>query len=175
MDIAVMLRIERFNNPFFTGASAREVLHGMDEGFYGYAPVDLQQEVQSLMNPVAPFGAAIVATVEDLEAQTRIKVQHARAAVATTFDLLGFDLLQGSLWLDVRSTQDSKRRFGTVPTAAWAAFRQVVPLAPPVSEMGAGSAPTRAAEFLHATAATSFYGDLPAPSREAGGSLPSSR
>jgi histidine ammonia-lyase len=175
MDIAVMLRIERFNNPFFTGASAREVLHGMGEGFYGYAPVDLQQEVQSLMNPVAPFGAAIVATVEDLEAQTRIKVQHARAAVAATFDLLGFDLLQGSLWLDVRRAQDAKRRFGTVPTAAWTAFRHVVPLAAPVSETGAGSAPTLAADFLRATTATSFYGDLPARSRETGDSSPSTR
>jgi len=175
MDIAVMLRIERFNNPFFTGASAREVLHGMGEGFYGYAPVDLQQEVQCLMNPVAPFGAAIVATVEDLEAQTRIKVQHARAAVATTFDLLGFDLLQGSLWLDVRSTQDSKRQFGTASTAAWTAFRRVVPLAPPFEETGPASAPTRAADFLRTTAATSFYGDLPVPSREADGAAPSPR
>lgn len=173
MDIAVMLRIERFGNPFFTGVRARDVLHGMGEGFYDYAPVDLQQEVQSLMNPVAPFGAAIVATVEDLQAQTRIKVQHARWAVATTFDLLGFDLLEGSLWMDVRSTQDPQRRFGAVPTAAWTAFRKVVPLAPPFSESGPKTVPALAADFLRATQAATFYGDLSPPSRDTGGASPS--
>ena len=29
MDVAVMLRIERFRNPFFTGVNAGDVLHGM--------------------------------------------------------------------------------------------------------------------------------------------------
>jgi histidine ammonia-lyase len=191
MDIAVMLRIERFSNPFFTGVRSGDVLQGMGEGFYGYAPVDLQQEVQSLMNPVAPFGAAIVATVEDLQAQTRIKVQHARSAVATTFDLLAFDLIEGSLWMDVRSTQDPQRRFGAVPTAAWTAFRRIVPLARPFSDAGQSSVPTLAADFLRASPASTFYGDLPPasamapgytpseasvrPSRAAGGFLPSRR
>ena len=52
-------------------------------------PVDLQQEIQSLTNPVAPFGAAIVGTVEDLQAQTRIKAYRVQQVVSTTFDLLG--------------------------------------------------------------------------------------
>lgn len=183
MDIAVMLRIERFNNPFFTGVRAADLLHGTDAGFYGYAPVDLEQDVQSLMNPVAPFGSAIVATVEDLQAQTRIKVQHARAAVATTFDLLALDLLQGSLWMDVRRTQDAKRGFGRVPAAAWAAFREVAPLAPRLGD-GDGDAggqplpgvavpavavptvavPAVAAEFLRTTPAARFYDGLAAAS-----------
>src|SRR5882762_6325319 len=81
MDVAVMLRIERFRNPFFTGVTVSSVLPAAAEGFDDYAPVDLQQEVQSLMNPVTPSGSAIVATVEDLQAQTRIKVQRARQAV----------------------------------------------------------------------------------------------
>ena len=154
MDIAVMLRIERFRNPFFTGVAASDVLPGAADSFFDYAPVDLQQEIQSLMNPVAPFGSAIVGTVEDLQAQTRIKVQRARQAVDITFDLLGFDLLEGSLWMDVRKTQDPTRGFGTAPTAAWSAFRQHVPLRQ--------STALAAVEFLKATAASTFYrGDAP--------------
>jgi histidine ammonia-lyase len=157
MDIAVMLRIERFRNPFFTGAVAAEVLPGAADGFFGYAPVDLQQEIQSLMNPIAPFGSAIVGTVEDLQSQTRIKLQRARQAVETTFDLLSFDLLQGSLWLDVRKAQDPKRNFGAAPTAVWSAFRQRVPLRQDPAEERTQSTPQAAAQFLKSTAASTFY------------------
>jgi histidine ammonia-lyase len=162
MDIAVMLRIERFRNPFFTGVAASAVLPGAEDGFFDYAPVDLQQEVQSLMNPVAPFGSAIVGTVEDLQSQTRIKVQRARQAVDTTFDLLSFDLLEGSLWMDVRKAQNSKRNFGAAPTAAWGAFRQRVPLREAPSEEGAQMTSLVASEFLKTTPASTFYrGDAP--------------
>jgi histidine ammonia-lyase len=162
MDIAVMLRIERFRNPFFTGVAAGEVLPDAAEGFYDYAPVDLQQEIQSLMNPVAPFGSAIVGTVEDLQAQTRIKAQRARQAVETTFELLSFDLLQGSLWMDVRKAQDPKRSFGTAPTAVWSAFRQRVPLRQNAAERGLPSSSQVAAQFLQTTPASTFYrGDAP--------------
>jgi histidine ammonia-lyase len=162
MDIAVMLRIERFRNPFFTGVAASDVLPGASTGFVDFAPVDLQQEIQSLMNPVAPFGSAIVGTVEDLQAQTRIKTQRARQAVETTFDLLSFDLLEGSFWLDARKAQGPERSFGAAPTAAWTAFRQRVPLRPGTApqgtaEQGSRSIPLAAAEFLKTTAASSFY------------------
>jgi histidine ammonia-lyase len=157
MDIAVMLRIERFRNPFFTGVASSDVLPGVRRDFNDYSPVDLQQEVQSLMNPVAPFGSAIVGTVEDLQAQTRIKLQRARQAVAATFDLLGFDLLEGTLWMDVRKTQDPKRNFGTAPTAVWTAFRQRVPLRQGSEEPGSESVSLAAAQFLKTTAAATFY------------------
>ena len=98
---------------------------------------------------MAPFGSAIVGTVEDLQAQTRIKVQRARQAVDTTFDLLSFDLLEGSVWMDVRKTQDPKRNFGAAPTAVWTAFRQRVPLQQPTAQA--------AAEFLRNTPASTFY------------------
>jgi histidine ammonia-lyase len=162
MDIAVMLRIERFRNPFFTAVAASDVLPGAEDGFFDYAPVDLQQEIQSLMNPVAPFGSAIVGTVEDLQSQTRIKVQRARQAVDTTFDLLSFDLLEGSLWMDVRKAQDPKRNFGAAPTAAWGAFRQRVPLREASSDAGAQMTSLIASQFLKTTAASTFYrGDAP--------------
>jgi histidine ammonia-lyase len=158
MDIAVMLRIERFHSPFFTGVKASDVLSDAPRGFYDYAPVDLQQEIQSLMNPIAPFGSAIVGTVEDLQAQTRIKVQHARQAVDTTFELLGFDLLEGSLWLDVRKKQDAHRSFGAAPTAAWVAFRKTMPLLPAAGSPAAGSpAAGSVAGFLRGTPASTFY------------------
>jgi histidine ammonia-lyase len=152
MDVAIMLRIERFRSTFFTGVAAESVIPGRYADFYDYAPVDLQQEVAGLMNPVAPFGSAIVGTVEDLQAQTRIKVQHARQAVDTTFDLLGFDLLEGSMWMDVRNIQDAHRQFGPVATAAWAAYRKAVSL---------DSAPAATADFLKNMPAATFFGDLP--------------
>jgi histidine ammonia-lyase len=157
MDIAVMLRIERFRNPFFTGVALSDVLPGVRREFTDYYPVDLQQEVQSLMNPVAPFGSAIVGTVEDLQAQTRIKLQRARQAVAATFDLLGFDLLEGTLWMDVRKAQEPKRNFGTAPTAVWTAFRQRVPLRQGSAEPGSEPISQAAAQFLKTTAASTFY------------------
>jgi histidine ammonia-lyase len=166
MDIAVMLRIERFRNPFFTGVAVADVLPGAGGGLFDYAPVDLQQEVQSLMNPVAPFGSAIVGTVEDLQAQTRLKVQRARQAVDATFDLLSFDLLQGSLWMDVRTTQDPKRSFGAAPTAAWSAFRRRVPLRQDSAAQATQSMSQVAAEFLRTTPASTFYRGAAPPGGE---------
>ncbi|MGO8858802.1 MAG: aromatic amino acid ammonia-lyase [Steroidobacteraceae bacterium] len=188
MDVAVMLRIERFHNPFFTVVAAQDLIPGARGGFYDYAPVDLQQEIQSLMNPIAPFGSAIVGTVEDLQGQTRIKVQHARQAVDTTFDLLGFDLLEGSLWMDVRKAQDATRSFGAVPTAAWTAFRKIVSLGQSSDESSSQPAQdlpksglsiaTATADFLRSTPASTFYGDLPGglqlqPSRAGADASPS--
>jgi len=156
MDIAVMLRIERFRNPFFTGTSVAEVLPDVARGFFDYAPVDLQQEIQSLMTPVAPFGSAIVGSVEDLQAQTRIKVQRARQAVATTFELLAFDLLEGAVWMDVRKTQDATREFGTAPSTVWSAFRKQVPLREAATPQ-ARSYSAVAADFLRTSPADTFY------------------
>jgi histidine ammonia-lyase len=151
MDIAVMLRIERFKNPFFTGVTAASVIPGADEDQFDYNPVDLEQEVQSLMAPVAPFGSAIVATVEDLQSQTRIKLQRARQAVAVTMDLLSFDLLEATLWMNVRAAQDPQRKFGPAATAAWSAFRQLQAM------------PPSAAQFLRSTPASKFYQGVPVP------------
>jgi histidine ammonia-lyase len=116
------------------------------------------------MNPVAPFGSAIVGTVEDLQAQTRIKTQRARQAVETTFDLLSFDLLEGSFWMDARKAQDPKRGFGTAPTAAWTAFRQRVPLRQGTELQDSQSASLVAAQFLKTTPASSFYRGTGEPS-----------
>jgi len=177
MDIAVSLRIDRFSNPFFTMADPAQVLHlpaGSEYALFlagggGYTPVDLQQEMQSLTNPVAPSGAAIVGTVEDLQAQTRIKAYRARHAVNTTFDLLGHDLLTATFWMDVRKAQDASRKFGPGPTAAWTAFRKIVPLLPSPDHMASQPRPMIAAAFLKSTPASQFYSGseaMPSPSEK---------
>jgi histidine ammonia-lyase len=158
MDIAVMLRIERFKNPFFTGVRAAAVVPAADENAYDYNPVDLQQEVQSLMTPLAPAGSAIVATVEDLQSQTRVKLQRARQAVSVTMDLLAFDLLEASLWMDVRAAQDPHRNFGAVPTSVWTAVHQLNGAGTP-----AQAAAQNAMQFLRATPASQFYKGDPVP------------
>ena len=172
MDIAVSLRIDRFFNSFFTLTNPAQVLHippGNGFAIYmagggGFTPVDLMQEIQSLTNPVAPSGQAIVATVEDLQAQTRIKAYRARQAVSTTFDLLAHDLLTATLWLDVRKAQDPSRNFGDGPTAAWTAFRKIVPLLPVLDGVPTQSRSMTAAAFLRSTPAATFYrGGEPMP------------
>jgi histidine ammonia-lyase len=162
MDIAVMLRIDRFSSPFFTVVKASDVLPGVARYSGGYTPVALQQEIQSLINPVAPFGAAIVGTVEDLQAQTLIKVQHARQAVATTLDLLGYDLLEASLWMDVRKAQNPGRSFGQAPTAALDALRKEVPLQSGPDRVTTQSSEMLAAAYVRKTDPGAFYaGALP--------------
>jgi histidine ammonia-lyase len=163
MDVAVALRIERFRNPFFTVVAADSVLPGLtrsDDSYY--APVDLQQEIQGLANPVAPLGSALVATVEDLEAQTRLKVARARQAVDATFELLGFDVVEAAIWLDVRRAQVSSRDFGRAPTAAWRTLRAAIPLDLGQPGPRAQSDQALATAFLRATPATRFYDRNPA-------------
>jgi histidine ammonia-lyase len=165
MDVAVALRIDRFANPFFTLANPAQLLHVKPEdraslylaGGGGFTPVDLQQEITSLSNPVAPSGAAIVGTVEDLQAQTRIKAYRARQAVGTTFDLLGHDFLNAALWLDIRKAQDPSRQFGAAPMAAWTAFRKKVPLLPSLDQPPTESRSFTAATFLRENPAHEFY------------------
>jgi histidine ammonia-lyase len=162
MDVAVMLRIDRFSSPFFTGVEASAVVPSEETGGFfagvgGYDPVDLQQEIQSLTNPVAPFGAAIVGTVEDLQAQTRIKAYRVQQVVGTTFDLLGHDLLAGAFWMDIRKVQDPSREFGAGATATWTAFRKAVPFKPDLKVMPKQSNTAAAIAFIKTTSPTAFY------------------
>jgi histidine ammonia-lyase len=164
LDVAVMLRIDRFTSPFFTVVEASQVLPDIPHDSDGYTPPDLQQEIQSLSNPVAPSGSAIESTVEDLQAQTRIKVLHARQAVSTTLDLLGHDLLQAGFWIDVRKKQDASRDLGKAPTAAWTALRKIVPLKTAEQRIRASqSDEVLAAAFVHSTDPETFYSSPPPP------------
>ena len=167
MDVAVMLRFKRFGNTFFTQIRRRDVLNhdaGLqlegdfdDEGFgEDYITNEVWQDIQSQINPVAPEGLSSDRfDVQDLTPQPRIKAQRAMAAVEDTFRLLANDLTNGALWLDVRKVQESSRNFGPAPTAAWQAFRKVVPLHPgPASPRSNGS---MAFNFLKTHSASQFF------------------
>jgi len=135
---------------------ASEILPDIPHWGGGYTPVALQQEIQGLANPVAPFGSAIVGTVEDLQAQTQLKVQRARQAVGTTMDLLGNDLLEAAFWLDVRIVQNAQRKFGAAPTAVWSALRKLVPLRSDPNRTTGDSDERLAAHYVHVTDPSTF-------------------
>jgi histidine ammonia-lyase len=162
LDLTLMLRIERFGNPFFTQVDDEDPLASLsrgDEGFIGY---EVWQDIQALLAPVMPEGyGGNTSENEELESQTRIRAQHARAVVDDTFRLLSDDLLNGARWLDLRKEQDRSRTFGPGPTAAWEAFRKVVPShRTPLN--GYGDIPKRgrdgevAYKFLKANPASTF-------------------
>jgi histidine ammonia-lyase len=151
--VAVTQRIERFSNPFFT---VIENPNRWTPGVGGYLPVALWQELMGHINPVAPQGQAIVATVEDLEAQTWLKVTRARAAVDVGMHLAAQDLQTAANWMEIRKAQDASRSFGKAPTAALKALRAAVP-----SGRG-GDRPARhigmiTYDFMRETPATTFY------------------
>ena len=136
MDGAVMQRLVRFTNIFFTVVAPADVLPPEQLALSAPIPpgnaktaTDIWQEIQTLMNPVTPEGNAIVATVEDLQAQSRLKTTRGRQAVDLTLRLLAEDLMTGAYWMDVRKAQDPKRQFGPGATAAWTAFRKAFPFA----------------------------------------------
>ncbi|TPO04170.1 aromatic amino acid ammonia-lyase [Mesorhizobium sp. B1-1-5] len=175
LGVAVAQRIERFRNPFFTVVKPADVLKPDERkdipGFDGYLPTDLWQELADLGSPVTPNGQAIVATVEDLEAQTRIKTQRAREAVDVSFHLLAQDLLTASYWMEIRKTQNPQRKFGEAPTAALAALRQAIPWHQPTSERQKRPLGMVAYDFMQENPASKFYAGGPHP--PAAAALPS--
>jgi len=178
MDAAIAQRILRFSNPFFTITTAPP---GMGGGFERELDSTvLMQEIQGLMNPVPPVGVGLVQTVEDLQAQSRLKLTRARAAIADTLELVADDLLTGSAWMDIRRSEHPDIEFGPVTTAVWTALRREVPAssAAPAALATEGAAdasrgrPTHelATAFLRAHSAETFY---PASTRQPpGGKAP---
>jgi len=161
MDIAVMLRSERFGSEFFTGEGSQTILKSLGGGGFGgsFGDHETWQHIQAQIMPVPPEGYGGSSGVEELEAQSLLKSIRAQTAVDDTFRLLATDLLTGTRWLDVRRTQDARRAFGPGPTAAWQAFRQVMPLkadpAAPVPGPGAVGITTLA--FLKNNPAWKFF------------------
>jgi histidine ammonia-lyase len=130
MDIAIMLRQERFGSEFFTGEGSQKILASLGGGFFGggFGGHETWQHIQAQIVPVPPEGYGGSSGVEELEAQSLLKSIRAQTAVDDTFRLLAADLLTGARWLDVRKTQDARREFGPGPTAAWQALRALIPL-----------------------------------------------
>jgi histidine ammonia-lyase len=159
MDVAVLHRMQRFSNPFFTVVRASEFLPpGSGFGGGGYTPVDLWQEIQSLATPIAAEGNAGGDGVEELQAQTRLKLARARQAVDTSFSLVGFDLSNGARWIDVRKAQGPGRSFGPGVDAAWPAFRKAIPI---VGEQPGGGPQNpegmKVYTFMKTTSAVQFF------------------
>ena len=171
MDVAILLRQERFLSTFFTKISAGDVLNAAAAGgVYGgggpgsWSNQEVWQRIQGLINPVPPEGySGDPYGVEELDAETNFKTARAVQALRESWLLLASDLVVGARWMDVRKAQDADRGFGAVPTAAWAAFRKVAPL--PGADTPPGSVPPPqniiALEFIKTTPAASFYSGGP--------------
>jgi histidine ammonia-lyase len=159
MDVAVLHRMQRFSNPFFTVVRSSDFLPpGSAQGGGGYTPVDLWQEIQSLAPPIGAEGNAGGDGVEELQAQTRLKMASARQMVDTSFSLVGFDLSNGARWIEVRKAQGPARSFGVGVEPAYTAFRKAVPL---VGDQPGGGPQNpeglKVYDFMKATPATQFF------------------
>jgi histidine ammonia-lyase len=168
MATAIDQRVQRFSNTFFTVISPSDVLSPTElanaaPSANDYNLADLMAEIQTLANPVPAQGNAIVRNVEDLQAEGRIKVARARLAVDNTLYLLAEDILNATYWMNVRQAQDPSRSFGASPTAAWNAFRRVVPWQQPPEERPTVPSTHLAYAFLVGNPASRFY----TPSSEA--------
>lgn len=162
MGVAVAQRIERFTNPFFTIVRPQDVIdpetadrHPVAHG--GYLPTDLWQDLARLGTPVTPNGQAIIATVEDLEAQTRIKGQVARQAIDVLSHLVAQDLMTASYWMDIRRLQDPAREFGEAPTRAHAALREEIPWDMPPEDRPFRNPGQIIRDFMQEHPASEFY------------------
>ncbi len=156
----------RFENTFFTVIAANDPtlppsqISNSAPAAADYTLADLLAEIQLLQNPVPAQGNSIVSTVEDLQAEGRIKVSRARLMVDDLMWLLGQDLLTATKWMNIRDIQGNalglNRSFGAGPTAAWQAFRNVVPWqqTTPRPDVPPGQL---AYDFLQANAASLFY------------------
>ena len=124
--------------------------------------MDLWAEIQSLSRSIPPEGTAADAGVADTAAYTRLKGAHSREVVDLTMQLLAYDLLNGTYWMDVRRAQDPQRNFGGAPAAALAAFRRIVPwqLDPEARPQIPFSVTAYA--FLKSNPASTFYSGGPA-------------
>jgi len=163
MDIVVTQRLNRFTNTFFTvlapppEAPGEPGRWGVSQGS-GIDAAALMQEIQGLINPVPPEGNALILNVEDLQAQSRLKVTRARQMVDDTVDLLAEDLLMGTFWLDLRKQQDPSRGFGEASAAVWTELRRSIPF-----KSGPDTPPATqpihelAASFIRHHAASGFY------------------
>jgi histidine ammonia-lyase len=172
MDVAVAQRIERFTDrsptPFFTGIKPADVLTpeqirmspALSEPFWVF--MDVWQEIQSLSLSLAPEGNAADVGVADIESQTRLKGSRGQQVVDLTMQLLGYDFWNSTYWLDVRKAQDPARSFGPVATAAWTAFRKVLPWQQDPDSRPQIPYGILAYEFLKSTPAATFYPAGPA-------------
>jgi len=171
MDAAVAQRIERFSDrgptAFFTGIYPKDVLTpeqlrlspNILEPYFAF--MDVWAEIQNDAHSITAEGNASDFGVADIEAFSRLKAVRGRQVVDLTLQLLAYDLLTATYWLDVRKAEDSKRNFAPAPTAAWIAFRNVLPWQQEVDSRPDVPYGAVAYNFLKQTPASTFYSGGP--------------
>ena len=172
MDAAIAQRIERFSDrgptPFFTGIYPKDVLTAeqlrlspsLIEPYFAF--MDVWAEIQNDAHSVTAEGNASDFGVADIEAFSRLKASRARQVVDLTTQLLAYDLLTATYWLDVRKAEGPKRSFAPAPTAAWSAFRKVLPWQQEIDSRPDLPYGAVAYNFLKQTPASTFYTAGPA-------------
>ncbi len=171
MDAAVAQRIERFSDrgptAFFTGIYPKDVLTpeqlrlspSLLEPYFAF--MDVWAEIQNDAHSISAEGNASDFGVADIEAFSRLKAVRGRQVVDLTMQLLAYDLLTATYWLDVRKAEDPKRNFAPAPTAAWIAFRNVLPWQQEVDSRPDVPYGAVAYNFLKQTPASTFYAGGP--------------
>jgi histidine ammonia-lyase len=177
LDAAVAQRIERFSDrgptAFFTGIYPKDVLTpeqlrrspAMLEPYFAF--MDVWAEIQNDAHAVGAEGSATDFGVADLEALSRLKAVRGREVVELTLQLLAYDLLTATYWLDVRKAENPGRDFAAAPAAVWGAFRKRIPWQQDPDTRPDVPYGAVAYEFLKATPASTFYsGGPPMPATD---------
>jgi histidine ammonia-lyase len=165
--VAVVQRMHRFEDPFFTVTDAAQILKthpgpegasGTSGGGGGGAIADaLWQELKPLANPVPPDGVAADKGVGDLDAVPMLKLMRMRQALDVSRDILGQNLLNAAFWMDVRKLENPDRTFGPGPTTVWVNFRKIVPFRDAVTQPSFATRDDLAVNFLHTNSPASLY------------------
>ena len=165
--VAVVQRMHRFEDPFFTVADASQILknHPGPEGASGTGAGGgggmiadaLWQELKPLANPIPPDGVTADKGVGDLDAVPMLKLMRMRQALDVSRDLLGQDLLNAAFWMDVRRLENPNRTFGPGPTMVWANFRKIIPFRDTSTRPSFATRDDLAVNFLQTNSPATFY------------------
>jgi histidine ammonia-lyase len=166
--VAVVQRVHRFEDTFFTVTDAESVLKtrsgpggasGAGGGGGGGAMVDaLWQELKPLANPIPPDGVTADKGVGDLDAVPMVKLMRLKHATDVSREILAHDLLNAAFWMDIRKLEKPDRTFGGAPNAVWASYRKVVPLRSDKNETALQESVEDASlRFLKTNAPEHFY------------------
>ena len=167
--VAVLQRMHRFEDPFFTVTDAAQILktHPGPEGASGTGAGGgggmiadaLWQELKPLANPIPPDGVTADKGVGDLDAVPMLKLMRMRQALDVARDMLGQDLLNAAFWMDLRKLENPDRSFGPGPTAVWTLFRKLIPFREAATPASFVTRDDIAVRFLETNSAASFYSD----------------
>ena len=160
--------INRFASTFFTVVNAEEVLNpGGDNriprGARGGGSTHwLWAEIEAYAMPLTPDAISSGEGVADISSVPLLRLSRANKALDAARELMASEMVIAAFWMDVRKAQDSNRKFGEAPTAAWAALREIVPVDDDSAPAETVSETTRVAEFMRTTPASAFFVGGPA-------------